>query len=169
MNPSRTLADRFRTQRTDRIRVDGIEIVSLAEVDVPEGSVLEVIVEDSRPDVEQSLRILSQAGNITVSNSDFEPAESILVLGESYPAFEIEFTDPESTGGTLQLWNSWILGDGEHAWIGNSGIIIESLPVPEGASNRLRMWCSDGLGDPDFDDLVLLLTVGPKVATDNEK
>ena len=162
MNPSRTLADRFRTQRTDRIRVDGIEIVSMAEIELPANSVLEVLVEDSRPDIEQSLRILSSGGDITIANADFEPAESILVLGETYPAFEIIFADPDSAGGRLQLWNSWILGDGEHSWIGNSGIIVEPLPVPVGASNRLRLWCSDGLGDPDFDDLVLLLTIGPK-------
>ena len=165
MNPSRTLADRFRTQRTDRIRVDGIEIVSMAEVELPADSVLEVLVEDSRPDIEQSLRLLAKSGDdITIVDADFEPAESILVLGETYPAFEVEFVGPE--GGKLQLWNSWILGDGEHAWIGNSGIIVESLPVPEGASSRMRLWCSDGLGDPDFDDLVLLLTVGPKTAAD---
>ena len=42
MNSARTLADRFRTQRTDRIRVDGVEIVSMTEVHIAKGSVLEL-------------------------------------------------------------------------------------------------------------------------------
>ena len=162
MNSARTLADRFRTQRTDRIRVDGVEIVSMTEVHIAKGSVLEVLIEDSRPDVDQSLRIHSKSGDVSIIVAHFPPSDSVLVLAETYPAFEIEFEEMEGDTGTLQIWNSWILGDGEHAWIGNSGIVVEPLPVPEGASQRLRLWCSDGLGDPDFDDLVLLLTVGPK-------
>ena len=162
MNSSRTLADRFRTQRTDRIRVDGIEVVSITEVEIDEDSVLEVLVEDSRPDIEQSLRIMSKSGDISVVGTDYSPSQSVLVLAESFPAFEVEIKDLRGEKGVLQLWNSWILGDGEHSWIGNSGIVVEELPVPEGASARQRLWCSDGLGDPDFDDLVLLLTVGPK-------
>ncbi len=164
MNSARTLADRFRTQRTDRIRVDGIEVVSITEIELDSDSILEVLVEDSRPDIEQSLRIRGKSGgDISVVGADFEPSESVLVLAETYPAFEVEFCDlDDGDTGVLQLWNSWILGDGEHAWIGNSGIVVETLPVPEGASDRIRLWCSDGLGDPDFDDLVLLLTVGPK-------
>lgn len=162
MNSSRTLADRFRTQQTDRIRVDGIEVVSMTEIPLDHNSVLEVLVEDSRPDIEQSLRIRSTSGDIEVIGTSFQPSESVLVLAETYPAFEIGFSNLQVGTGTLQLWNSWILGDGEHAWIGNSGIVVEPLPIPEGATNRMRLWCSDGLGDPDFDDLVLLLTVGPK-------
>lgn len=165
MNSTRTLADRFRTQRTDRIRVDGIEVVSMTEIVLAKDSVLEVLVEDSRPDIEQSLRVRSRSGTIEVVGTDFDPSESILVLAETYPAFEIGFSSLDDDTGVLQLWNSWILGDGEHAWVGNSGIVVEQLPVPEGASDRMRLWCSDGLGDPDFDDLVLLLTVGPRVSS----
>ena len=134
----------------------------MTEVELDRDSVLEVLVEDSRPDIEQSLRIRSKTGQITVVGTDFEPSQSVLVLAETYPAFEIEFTELEADTGVLQIWNSWILGDGEHSWIGNSGIVVEPLAVPEGASDRNRLWCSDGLGDPDFDDLVLLLTTGPK-------
>lgn len=162
MNSSRTLADRFRTQRADRILVDGIEVMSLVEIEVPKDSVVEVIVEDSRPDIEQSLRVLSKSGNIQIAGSSAPPAQSLLVLTETFPSFEVEILGMEGDTGTLQIWNSWILGDGEHSWVGNSGIVKEELEIPEGATDRLRLWCSDGLGDPDFDDLVLLLTVGPK-------
>ena len=164
MNSSRTLADRFRTQRTDRIRVDGVEVLSVVELHVPKDCVLEVIVEDSRPDIEQALRVLSRSSDINLVGSDAPAAQSMLILTELTPSFEIEFADLDEESGKLQIWNSWILGDGEHSWIGNSGIVRETLPVPEGATERMRLWCSDGLGDPDFDDLVLLVTVGPKAA-----
>lgn len=170
MNSARTLADRFRTQRTDRIRVDGIEVLSLVEIDVDPDDVVEILVETSRVDLDQALNVRSSAGNLvavqnrTRTADDFDADEGLgfeLVTILASQVRRCELAGLSSTTQTLQFWNSWLMGEAQHAWTGNSGIVAEEMDVPTGASARLRLWCSDGLGDPQFDDLVVVVTVGP--------
>lgn len=181
MNSARTLADRFRTQRTEKIRVDGVEVLSMTELTIESDEVVEVMVESSRDDIEQSfhirarradLEVLDHAAlgdedyefdgsiysdNLTIVANQSRRIEFAIALDEAGDDEEDEATQPPVR---LQLWNSWLLGAAEHAWTGNSGIVVEELEPPAGAKSRMRLWCSDGLGDPQFDDLVVLLTVG---------
>lgn len=185
MNSARTLADRFRTQRTDRIRVDGIEVLSMTEIQVERDATVEVIVESSRSDVEQSLHIRARRAELEVvehavlDDEDYELDSTIisdnLTIVANQPR-RLEFvlapeesdkdnssknkSSKSSKPAVLQLWNSWLLGEAEHAWTGNSGIVVEELDPPAEAKSQMRLWCSDGLGDPQFDDLVVLVTVG---------
>lgn len=187
MNSARTLADRFRTQRTDRIRVDGVEVLSMTEFSIAEHDSVEIVIEDFRDDVEQSLHVRAKKTDLQVTDhvaAFDEPYEfdhsiissSITLVADQARRIEFELATDDDTDEdddehdrakpqrpvTLQLWNSWLIGGGEHAWTGNSGLVIEELEVPEGANTRLRLWCSDGLGDPQFDDLVVVITIGPK-------
>lgn len=171
MNSARTLADRFRTQRTDRIRVDGVEVLSMVEVDLAVDEVVELVVEQARDDVVQLLNARPRRGELVAladeehRDDGFDHDEGlgyqhITMVGSSWSRAELTGSDPD--GQTIQIWNSWSIADCDHSWIGNSGIVCEKLDAPEGASQRMRLWCSDGLGDPQFDDLVVVLTVGPR-------
>lgn len=173
MNSARTLADRFRTQRTDRIRVDGIEVLSIVELMVEPGDAVEVVIESSRTDIEQSLHIRAKRTGLelvdheALGEEDYEFDPSIIstnltVVANQQRRIEFVLSPGAEKRTRLKLWNSWLLGDAEHAWTGNSGIVAERLEAPENATERMRLWCSDGLGDPQFDDLVALVTVGQK-------
>jgi len=166
MNSARTLADRFRTQRTDRIRVDGVEVLSMTEFSISEDDSVEIVIEDFRDDVEQSLHVRAKKADLQIIDhvaafdEPYEFDDSILSSSITLVAdqarrieFELAFDDDEEEDDsapahrrpvTLQLWNSWLIGDGEHAWTGNSGLVVEELEVPEGANTRLRLW----LGKP---------------------
>jgi hypothetical protein len=171
VNSARTLADRFRTQRADRIRVDSVEVLSLVEVDLAPDELVEVLLEQSRTDVDQALNLHSAQGDL-VAVPDSEKSMDSGLEDEGLGFERITVLAPRSTGAaltgtgdvhqTLQLWNSWVVGAAHHAWTGNSGIVLEQLEVPEGAKDRIRLWCSDGLGNPQFDDLVAIVTVGPR-------
>jgi hypothetical protein len=192
MNSARTLADRFRTQRTDRIRVDGVEVLSIAEFSIEHDAAVEVMIEQSRGDIEQSLHVRAKRAELTVlehaaaedDEYDFDPSivsDSVTLIADQLRRIEFAIaTEPDAEDSdeaalsqeplspkpiTLQIWNSWLLGDAEHAWIGNSGMVVEELSVPDDAAARMRLWCSDGLGDPQFDDLVVVVTIGPRVET----
>ena len=54
---------------------------------------------------------------------------------------------PEPT--TLDVWNSWMYGGVEHAWIGNAGLVAQTV------ERGYTLQCSDGVGDVDFTDLVV--------------
>jgi hypothetical protein len=55
----------------------------------------------------------------------------------------------------VRAWNVWrddssTIG----AWVGNAGMLIEDL-----GDSRVRLCCSDGFGEPTFDDLVVDMRV----------
>ncbi|MGI9605940.1 MAG: hypothetical protein ACR2P0_07345 [Acidimicrobiales bacterium] len=146
MNPSRTLAERFRTQRTDRILLAGDEVLSLIEKRIDEPVEVEVLIESDRTDIEQALWL-------DVDADGDSRIDAFRMGGFDEPVATIRL-EP----GWLRIWNAWMIDELECAWTGNHGIIVETLPCPDGAISRMRLWCSDGLGDPSFDDLVAVVT-----------
>jgi len=70
-------------------------------------------------------------------------------------------TSPETTvlevvgrrARSVDIWNSWSFDGVDSAWLGNAGMLIGS----DGATHTVR--CSDGLGEPTFDDLVVKISV----------
>lgn len=54
----------------------------------------------------------------------------------------------------LRIWNAWRINDVTQAWIGNAG-----MRVVEEETGLLTLRCSDGEGDPDFEDLVAEVTL----------
>lgn len=163
MSPSRTLADRFRSQRTDRIRVDHLEVLSLVEVILRPTSALEIVVESQRSDIAQSLTVRSRSQQLRVITDDAPSNEAELVELRASSARRIEIVGSDHTDTVLQIWNGWLVHGAQHAWVGNAGIVVEDLEPPTGANTRFRLWCSDGLGDPTFDDLVVLVTIGDRI------
>ncbi len=156
MSTSASFAERFRSQRTDRIRVDEHEVLSLVEFRVSNPLIVELAVEERRDD--------HQVFVISCSDDDVIGLDTASVLGGE-ARIDIDCADvvelhvlPPVGGTTLRLWNAWDLVGVEQAWTGNSGIIAEELETPENARARMRFWCSDGLGDPSFDDLVMVMT-----------
>jgi len=164
---SRTLAERFRTQRTDRIRVDGFEVLSMIDIVLDGFMALEVVVESVRDDLDQALVLRSRTSDLRLVHDgqrDRDPGASgaEVVRLEAGSAMRAEVHGHDAANTVIQIWNSWSVAGTPHAWTGNSGILVEPLPSPEGVSLRQRLWCSDGLGPPTFEDLVVLLTIGPR-------
>jgi hypothetical protein len=53
----------------------------------------------------------------------------------------------------LDIWNSWSYEGVDSSWLGNAGMLVES------SATGYLLRCSDGLGDPAFDDLVVRVEV----------
>ena len=159
-----TLANRFRTQRTDRIRVGGVEVLSMLELPIDAATRIEIVIEEGRDDVEQGLIVYSPDSSLVVQRSSPKPhtgtgiaVPGCAIAGVADSLVELLVEPAEQV--FIRVWNAWTFSDAEQAWTGNSGIIVEELDPPEGADRRLRMWCSDGLGDATFDDLVCVVTL----------
>lgn len=172
MRQSQTLSYRFRTQRTDRIRVDGEEVVSIVELAFAEDAAIEVVVERCRTDVPEVLFVESHEAELRVTRTSpvdhaanaAESTHSIIIGVDADVAVECLVTSTKRS--VVRLWNGWIVGDTPNAWVGNAGMIIEELSPPTGADRRFRLWCSDGLGNADFDDLVAVVTIGASLLED---
>ncbi|WP_434966466.1 hypothetical protein [Janibacter indicus] len=55
---------------------------------------------------------------------------------------------------SLRMWNSWEHNGVAHAWLGNAGMRVDEVE-----SGRFLLRCSDGEGEPEFDNLILGVTV----------
>ena len=166
MKQSQTLSYRFRTQRTDRIRVDGEEVVSIVELAFVEDAAIEVVIERCRTDVPEVLFVESNEAQLRVTRTspvdhvanEAESTHSVIIGADAEVG--VEFLVTPTNRSVVRLWNGWIIGDTPNAWVGNAGMIVEELSPPMGADRRIRLWCSDGLGNADFDDLVVVVTIG---------
>ena len=59
----------------------------------------------------------------------------------------------------VYLWNTWTVDGIEHAWLANAGMVVETDLT--GDAPAVRVACSDGHGDPTFDDLVVRIALLP--------
>lgn len=173
MRQSQTLSYRFRTQRTDRIRVDGDEVVSVVELAFVDDAAIEVVVERCRTDVPEVLFVESNEAQLCVTRTspvdhaadENGPAHSIIIGAD--PEVAVECLVTPTNRSVVRLWNGWVIGDTPNAWVGNAGMIVEELSPPKGADRRIRLWCSDGLGNAAFDDLVVVVTVSSNLLEDD--
>ena len=165
MSATSTLARRFRSQRTDRIRLEGEEVFSKIEIPVPGPTIIEIAFESCRTDCAEGLGLLAPEFPFMVTATDVHVVDPAWTETDQLsllmpPKSTVQLRGHAEEPSHLTLWNIWMHEGTEHAWTGNSGMMVERLENPVGASDRMRLWCSDGLGDPSFDDLVVVVTVG---------
>ena len=95
----------------------------------------------------QALRIDIDPGKLLIE--EIESAKMILRLDTSPDTVEVVYR-PHRDGSRISIYNAWINeDDGVDAWLMNSGMLVEET------GNKLTLRCSDGRGEPTFDDLVV--------------
>jgi hypothetical protein len=67
--------------------------------------------------------------------------------------FEV-IVDPPAGGGSIKVWNEWRDSTGvQNAWMGNAGMVVTVN------DDVISLKCSDGIGEPSFDDLVVSIRI----------
>jgi hypothetical protein len=94
----------------------------------------------------QALRIDIDPGKLLIE--EIESAKMILRLDTSPDTIEVVYR-PHRDGSRISMYNAWINEDGGiDAWLMNFGMLLEE------AGNKMTLHCSDGRGEPTFDDLI---------------
>lgn len=95
----------------------------------------------------QALSIGIEPGTLFIAGG--VSAKMILRLDTCPDVVEVRYR-PYLEGGRLVFYNEWIDESGRvDAWIMNAGMLVENK------KNRMVLRCSDGRGEPTFDDLVV--------------
>jgi hypothetical protein len=95
----------------------------------------------------QALRIRIDSGKLFVENS--ESAQILLRLDTAPGVVNVRY-QPSPMGGRISFYNAWINEDGGvDAWLVNAGMLVEET------ANKMILRCSDGRGEPAFDDLIV--------------
>ncbi len=112
------------------------------------------------PDVPQGLRMSldTATGRLVVAGEEIR--EVVLWRETAPPRPIVLMPKARRRPQVLAVWNVWRGGGPSScdAWIGNCGMIVEEA----GATLSLR--CSDGVGPPNFEDLVVEIERVPPAA-----
>ena len=95
----------------------------------------------------QGLRLKVRGGSLEVAS---ESGADIFLWTDTAPAsVTARVRWKAKSPRSLRIWNTWKVNGVAHAWFGNAGMRISTEPA-----GSLLLRCSDGVGGPDFDDLV---------------
>lgn len=95
----------------------------------------------------QALCIRIKPGKLLIE--DTEAANMILRLDTSPDVVNVAYR-PGRKAGRIGIYNAWINEDGgTDAWLVHAGMLVEET------GNKMLLRCSDGRGEPTFDDLVV--------------
>lgn len=143
-----TFTDLFEQTRSDVIDWQGHPVRPVLRFPVSTGSVVRVRRLGSSPMRAQAIKLATDAGQIAVNGVN---ATSIALWTHTAPVdVELRIDGPATS---LDVWNAWSLDGVANAWLGNSGIIVEEH------ANGHTLQCSDGVGEPDFSDLVVWIGI----------
>lgn len=140
------LSSLFAEQRTNQIDWDG-PLYSLYELP-SDGAKLAVRFKSAISTPPQGLRLKIRGGvfeangvvtdDLTLWQDTAPPDVAVLLRWKS------------KRGRSLRVWNAWRVKDVTQAWLGNA-----AMRVAVGRNGLFKFSCSDGVGPPDFSDLVV--------------
>jgi hypothetical protein len=99
------------------------------------------------PDPIQAVGIDIESGKLIID--DEASAKMILRRDTAPDVVEVRYQPPRK-GSKIWIFNQWINEDDQiDAWIMHAGMLVEET------GNKIILRCSDGLGEPTFDDLIV--------------
>ncbi len=95
----------------------------------------------------QAFSIHLDDGKLVVEGQE---AQRGIFRRDTCPELVIGYFEPPPWGTRISLFNEWIDENGNSdAWIGHAGMLVEEF------GNKVFFHCSDGKGEPTFDDLIV--------------
>ncbi|MBO0879742.1 MAG: hypothetical protein J2P17_05105 [Mycobacterium sp.] len=144
--------ERFMREQSSVIDVNGTQVWQRKAIsDVPPNSIISIAFEQSSTEVEQALCVATSHGFLKVAG---QRAKQIALWTGSAPRkLEVEITNRVPT--EVVAWNAWRRsGGGTDAGLRYAGMLIDQI-----GETSWRLQCSDGIGGPDFTDLIVVIGV----------
>lgn len=145
-----TLSEMFQESNGQPILVAGKLVRTIYERSVSPGAFFSIKRLAHSHKVVQGLRIKCNSGKLEVNGQSIV---DVILWADTSPA-EVTIKVVGKSETTVKFWNVWRFAEIMQAWVGNAGICIEEN------GSTVRLECSDGIGEPDFDDLVVEVDFG---------
>lgn len=143
----KTLAELFAASPGVPIKFGRLEVHPIYVKAVTSPTSLRIRFVAANPAVRQAVRVSVTGGSLRV---DGEVGTDFVLWADTAPRVVNLQVDPTRPRATVKFWNAWEAEDGTmDAWLRDCGMVIES------GKRGVTLRCSDGVGAPDFDDLVL--------------
>lgn len=147
METTKNLSELLAEARGLPIRFGGVEVRAICEIPIPETSRLHISFIHATTTRPQALRI--RAEKVMLEVRDSRVNDAIFWTDTAPREFEV-IAQPATSGASIKVWNEWRDRVGiQNAWMGNAGMAVTA------DDKVITLRCSDGIGDPAFDDLVV--------------
>jgi hypothetical protein len=149
-----TFGELFMEAQSSRIEWKGLDVHSMYEfAEAPE--TLTVKIKQRKAVPIEGLRVSVRDGIFRIEDTELGREFDLwadMVPESGVATLEIQRTHL-ARRPSLAVWNVWqVRHQVVHAWIGNAGMLLETT------DGGLTLRCSDGTGEPTFDDLVVEIT-----------
>ena len=144
---SKSLAQAFGSSR--KTKWQGKTVHSLLQLSVKEGDVISVTRRSASQKRAQAIKIAVDKGNLRANGLLMATAAIWTHNAPETVTLEVVGRKAKS----IDVWNSWSFDGVDSSWLGSAGMVVGS----DASSHTLR--CSDGLGEPSFDDLIVTISV----------
>jgi hypothetical protein len=147
------LSELFEEARSSVVTWQGMTVYSMYELPgLTDRSTVTVRRDTVKPGWPHGLHLKAKDAELVVNGQSLA---EILLWSDTAPSeVVLEVAPKDRKPVTLRVWNVWRDDHGTtQAWIGNAGMLAETT----GSGVILR--CSDGSGEPTFDDFVATIEV----------
>ncbi len=143
-----TLAEAF-AGGTRKTKWQGGAVYSVYSISVKDGDVLTVTRTAASSQRAQALKLGVDRGNLRANGVLANTAAIWTPTSPDIVTLQVVGKRARS----IDLWNAWSLAGVDTSWVGNAGMLIDA----DGSHFTVR--CSDGLGEPKFDDLIATIAI----------
>lgn len=141
----------FQEAESAQIMWQGLQLFGLIEIPCPSDFRLEFEAAKDCP--VQGVNLKCVGGLLSID--DIQAKEMVLWKDTAPEVVYVHVRPAGRAVPTLKIWNVWrgkVGGvDVKQAWLGNAGMQFDQ------ADKRIRIRCSDGVGEVDFDNLIVSL------------
>ena len=145
----KTLAEMFSKSGGRPVNLNGRKVKSVSRLAVSDGTRAIVTRLTASRSRDEALVVAVDNGTLEVDGFE-APA---MALWTSTSPRQVQLVVRGGEAASLEIWNAWRGPAFEGAWLGNAGIVEQ--PVDGGVT----LQCSDGVGEPDFTNLVVSIEV----------
>lgn len=150
---AQSLNARFAAAKGEPIDFEGRTVHALYKRDLQAGDRFTVEFLSWNKDRAQGVNLRTKGGALEVNEAN---SSTISLWVDTAPPRVDVLCVKKPRDGVLMVSNQWRRPDGvEDEWTNNAAIIVEH------ADRRVVLRCSDGIGRPTFDDLIIELRFGP--------
>lgn len=158
-----SFAETWIATRGEPIEFNGRTVVQSFTRQLVGGSRVMLNILNHKAEPLQAVRLTVNGGALAIEGLATGPLKDVSMWTDTAPASTTFIYSGAPT--TFRVWNAWRgppPHNTMHAWLNDAGVVIQ-----EESPHRVVLGCSDGVGEPDFEDLVieLLFDVGNCLTT----
>lgn len=146
---SDSLAGAFSSGGGRKTTWQGLTVESMIEIPVADGDRIKLTRLSSSTVRAQALKLGIDKGELRANGVLMQTA----AIWTHTSPIEIHLEVVGRRAKSVDIWNSWSSDGVDSSWLGSAGMLVERTP----SCTTLR--CSDGLGEPTFDDLIVKLEI----------